>query len=133
MGDACCHCRPDDAFLIHIERGYDPKQFAAMPFGGGGALHAGALIKDIGLSAALVPRFPGVNSALGCVMSDLRHDEVRTINSQIKDLDIAALGFSYSMRSILWSHTQLQHLDNKCQSTNSMRKKWPLGPQGRKS
>jgi N-methylhydantoinase A len=77
--------------LISIERGYDPKQFAAMPFGGGGALHAGALIKDIGLSAALVPRFPGVNSALGCVMSDLRHDEVRTINSQIKDLDIAAL------------------------------------------
>ncbi len=45
--------------LISIERGYDPKQFAAMPFGGGGALHAGALIKDIGLSAALVPRFPG--------------------------------------------------------------------------
>lgn len=74
--------------LISIERGYDPKQFAAMPFGGGGALHAGALIKDIGLSAALVPRFPGVNSALGCVMSDLRHDEVRTINAQLNDMDI---------------------------------------------
>lgn len=77
--------------LISIERGYDPKQFAAMPFGGGGALHAGALIKDIGLSAALVPRYPGVNSALGCVMSDLRHDEVRTINAQLEELDVALL------------------------------------------
>ena len=52
--------------LISIERGHDPKRFAAMPFGGGGALHAGALVREIGLAAALVPRFPGVNSALGC-------------------------------------------------------------------
>ena len=62
--------------LISIERGHDPKLFVAMPFGGGGALHAGALMQDIGLAAAIVPRYPGVTSALGCVMSDLRHDEV---------------------------------------------------------
>ena len=48
--------------LISIERGHDPKRFAAMPFGGGGALHAGALVREIGLAAAIVPRFPGVNS-----------------------------------------------------------------------
>ena len=58
-----------------------------MPFGGGGALHAGALMKDIGLSASIVPRYPGVNSALGCIMSDLRHDEVRTLNISLEDLD----------------------------------------------
>nr|MCU0983825.1 hydantoinase/oxoprolinase family protein [Acetobacteraceae bacterium] len=46
--------------LLSIERGHDPARFALMPFGGGGALHAGALIKDLGLAAALVPRFPGV-------------------------------------------------------------------------
>ncbi len=45
--------------LISVERGYDPKQFAMMPFGGGGALHTGALMKDIGLGASLVPRYPG--------------------------------------------------------------------------
>ena len=77
--------------LISIERGHDPKRFAAMPFGGGGALHAGALVREIGLAAALVPRFPGVNSALGCVMSDLRHDEVRTLNSMLDTIDCASL------------------------------------------
>ena len=71
--------------------GHDPKRFAAMPFGGGGALHAGALVREIGLAAAIVPRFPGVNSALGCVMSDLRHDEVRTLNKMLDALDCAEL------------------------------------------
>lgn len=77
--------------LISIERGYDPKQFAMMPFGGGGALHTGAMMRDIGLGASIVPRYPGVNSALGCVMSDLRHDEVRTMNAMLDDLDCAQL------------------------------------------
>lgn len=79
--------------LISIERGHDPKRFAAMPFGGGGALHAGALVREIGLAAAIVPRFPGVNSALGCVMSDLRHDEVRTLNRMLDALDCEELAW----------------------------------------
>ena len=77
--------------LISIERGYDPKLFAMMPFGGGGALHTGALMLDIGLRASVVPRYPGVNSALGCVMSDLRHDEVRTMNVLLDGLDCVEL------------------------------------------
>jgi N-methylhydantoinase A len=77
--------------LVSIERGHNPKQFAAMPFGGGGALHAGALIKDVGLARALVPRFPGVTSALGCVIADMRHDFVQTVNQLLDQLDLAAL------------------------------------------
>lgn len=77
--------------LVSIERGHDPGRFAAVPFGGGGALHAGALIKDVGLKAALVPRFPGVTSALGCVIADVRHDQVQTVNLRLEGLDAAAL------------------------------------------
>ena len=77
--------------LVSIERGHDPARFAAMPFGGGGALHVGALIKEIGLKCAVVPRFPGVTSALGCVIADLRHDQVQTLNLNVDGLDIAAL------------------------------------------
>ncbi|HEX7006125.1 MAG TPA: hydantoinase/oxoprolinase family protein [Alphaproteobacteria bacterium] len=77
--------------LVSVERGYNPKHFAAMPFGGGGALHAGALIKEVGLARALVPRFPGVTSALGCVIADMRHDFVQTINQLLDELDVAAL------------------------------------------
>ncbi len=77
--------------LVSIERGHDPARFVAMPFGGGGALHAGALIREIGLKAALVPRFPGITSALGCVLADLRHDTVQTLNVMLEGLDAAAL------------------------------------------
>lgn len=78
--------------LVSIERGHDPARFHAMPFGGGGALHVGALIADCGLKGALVPRYPGVTSALGCVVADMRHDRVQTVNTPLADLDAAALG-----------------------------------------
>jgi N-methylhydantoinase A len=78
--------------LVSIEKGHDPARFAAMPFGGGGALHAGALIKEVGLASALVPRFPGVTSALGCVVADMRHDRVQTVNRLLSEVDAASLG-----------------------------------------
>ena len=77
--------------LVSVERGHDPKKFAAMPFGGGGALHAGALIKEVGLAQALVPRYPGVTSALGCVIADMRVDRVHTLNTMLDDLDVNTL------------------------------------------
>jgi N-methylhydantoinase A len=63
----------------------------AVPFGGGGALHVGALIRDVGMRAALVPRFPGVTSALGCVIADIRHDLVQTVNLPLNGIDAMAL------------------------------------------
>ena len=78
--------------LVSIERGHDPSRFAAMPFGGGGALHTGALMKEVGLAAAVIPRFPGVTSALGCVLADMRHDRVQTVNAALDTVDLATLG-----------------------------------------
>jgi N-methylhydantoinase A len=77
--------------LVSIARGHDPQRFAAVPFGGGGALHVGALIRDVGMKAALVPRFPGVTSALGCVVADIRHDQVQTVNLTLDTLEEPAL------------------------------------------
>ncbi|SLN71420.1 Acetophenone carboxylase gamma subunit [Oceanibacterium hippocampi] len=77
--------------LVSIERGFDPKRFAFMPFGGGGALHSGALLDEVGLGRAIVPRYPGVTSAMGCVIADMRQDFVQTINAFVADLDEAAL------------------------------------------
>lgn len=82
--------------LVSIERGHNPRDFAAMPFGGGGSLHVGALIKEVGLASALVPRFPGVTSALGCVIADMRHDFVRTVNRTLDDTDPAILDAAIS-------------------------------------
>ena len=77
--------------LVSIERGYDPGRFMALPFGGGGALHVGAMIRGVGLKGAIVPRYPGVTSALGCVIADIRHDQVRTLNFDLDTLDAARL------------------------------------------
>jgi len=77
--------------LVSIERGHNPRHFVAMPFGGGGGLHAGALIKEVGLAKAVVPRFPGVTSALGCVIADMRHDFVQTFNGLLDELDLPTL------------------------------------------
>jgi N-methylhydantoinase A len=78
--------------LVSIERGHDPAKFALVPFGGGGALHAGALLTEVGLKAALVPLYPGVTSALGCVIADIRHDQVQTLNLAMGGIDCATLG-----------------------------------------
>lgn len=77
--------------LVSIERGHDPRRFALMPFGGGGALHAGALMRELDLMAALIPLYPGVTSALGCVLADMRHDFVETLNRPLDGLDMAQL------------------------------------------
>ena len=77
--------------LVSIERGHDPRKFTAMPFGGGGALHSCALVREIGLASALVPRYPGIVSALGCVIADMRQDFVRTYIEPLATIDIKAL------------------------------------------
>jgi N-methylhydantoinase A len=78
--------------LVSVERGHDPAKFTAVPFGGGGALHVGALIREVGLKAALVPRYPGITSALGCIIADIRADRVQTINTPLDGLDAVGLG-----------------------------------------
>lgn len=77
--------------LVSIERGHDPKRFAFMPFGGGGALHAGALMQEVGLGSAIVPRYPGVTSAMGCVIADMRADFVQTVNAMTAGVDCEGL------------------------------------------
>ena len=77
--------------LVSVERGFDPKRFAFMPFGGGGALHAGAMLAEVGIARAIVPRYPGVTSAMGCVIADMRQDFVQTINALVSTLDETAL------------------------------------------
>ncbi|MFN3225531.1 MAG: hydantoinase/oxoprolinase family protein [Hyphomicrobiales bacterium] len=78
--------------LVSIECGHDPQAFSFMPFGGGGALHACALVDECELARALVPRFPGVTSALGCVIADMRQDFVQTINTTLAALDETEIG-----------------------------------------
>ena len=73
--------------LISIDKGQDPRDFVLMPYGGAGPLHAVAIAREVGVPKVLVPRFPGLTSALGCVLSDVRHDFVQTVNAPFDSLD----------------------------------------------
>jgi len=73
--------------LVSIERGYDPRDFALFAFGGGAPLYAVRLARELGIPKVLVPRFPGLTSALGCIVADVRYDFVRTVNCVLEDVD----------------------------------------------
>jgi len=60
--------------LVTVQRGYDPGDFCMVAFGGAGPAHANALAAALGVPIVLVPPSPGVASALGMLVSDLRHD-----------------------------------------------------------
>lgn len=75
--------------MVSVSRGYDPRDFALFAFGGAGPLHASALARELGLPTVLVPARPGITNALGCVVADLRHDFVNTINQPVPLLDEA--------------------------------------------
>ncbi|MGB7180994.1 MAG: hydantoinase/oxoprolinase family protein [Burkholderiaceae bacterium] len=77
--------------LVSIERGYDPDQFAYMPFGGGGALHVCAMMREVGVARGLIPRYPGVSSALGCAIANMQHDAIQTLNQALDRLDTTRL------------------------------------------
>lgn len=65
--------------LVSIERGYDPRNFMMLAFGGSGPMHATFLAEGLGIKDVFIPLNPGVFSALGLILTDFRHDFVRSI------------------------------------------------------
>ena len=78
------------ARLVSVDKGHDPRDFALFAFGGAGPMHATAIARELGVPHVLVPRYPGITSALGCVLADVRHDFVRTLHQPLEDVDPAA-------------------------------------------
>lgn len=73
---------------VSIDEGYDPRDFTLVAFGGAGPLHAGELIKNGDVPRAIVPYYPGILSAIGCVLANVRHDHVRSVNDRLMDLEL---------------------------------------------
>ena len=65
--------------VVTVERGVDPREYALMPFGGAGPMHAAALAAELDVERILCPRASGVLSALGLIVSDRRRDTARTV------------------------------------------------------
>lgn len=74
--------------MVSLSLGADPRDFALFAFGGAGPLHAAALARELGVPRVLIPARPGLTNALGCVVADLRHDFVRTVNQPLDTVEI---------------------------------------------
>ncbi|WP_456815240.1 hydantoinase/oxoprolinase family protein [Bradyrhizobium sp. USDA 4529] len=93
----------DAVRLISISRGYDPRDFALVAFGGAGALHGVDVARELAIPVVIVPLNPGVTSALGCLLVDMQHDfsqscmvdaaeaDATEIEAQFAELEKAAL------------------------------------------
>ena len=72
--------------LISVRKGYDPRDFTLVAFGGGGAMHAAPLAKDLGIKKVVIPVAASVFSAWGMLMSELRQDDIQTYNIRMDKL-----------------------------------------------
>ena len=74
--------------MVSLSLGADPRDFALFAFGGAGPLHAAALARELGVPRVLVPARPGITNALGCIVADLRHDYVQTVNQPLDTANV---------------------------------------------
>jgi N-methylhydantoinase A len=74
--------------MVSLERGHDPRRFSLLAFGGAGPLHAGAVARSLGIPKVIVPPFPGVFSAVGLLLADVRVDKVWTQAFRSTDVDV---------------------------------------------
>lgn len=77
--------------LATLRRGLDPRDFALVAFGGAGGLHAADIAREVGIGQVIIPPVPGLFSAIGTVLGDLRHDLVQTVLQPLVELEASAL------------------------------------------
>ena len=78
-----------------LAKGLDPREFSVIAFGGAGPVHVNRITREVGFRSAIIPTYPGLTSALGCVLGRLRHDFLRTVNVTLSTLEPATLDAIY--------------------------------------
>lgn len=71
---------------VSLERGMDPRRFSLLSFGGAGPVHACAIAELLDIASVLVPPWPGVFSALGCLLADARYDDTWSVLRPITEI-----------------------------------------------
>jgi N-methylhydantoinase A len=81
---------------VSVEKGYDPRDCALVPSGGGGALHAIAIARELSVPRVIIPPMPAYFSALGMLMADLKHDYVQTFVRELAETTGAEIANAFS-------------------------------------
>ncbi len=74
--------------VVSVQRGYDPREFVLVVAGGAGPIHAAAIARELDIPLILIPRESSVFCAAGMLISDLKHDYVRTYATDIEQIDL---------------------------------------------
>jgi len=80
---------------VSVEKGYDPRDFALISFGGAGPLHGVELANALNIKRVIIPLYPGIASAFGMLSADVRHDYVQTQISVSDKLDLERMNATY--------------------------------------
>lgn len=86
----------DAVRLVSIRRGYDPRDFALLAFGGAGALHGADVARELGIPTVVVPPNPGVTSAMGCLLVDIQHDFAQMFTGLAATADEGAIDEAFT-------------------------------------
>ena len=86
----------DAVRVMSVRRGHDPRDFVLVCFGGAGPLHAAALLDELEIDVALVPPHPGLMSAFGCLLVDIRHDVSQMWFANVSDVAEADLARAFA-------------------------------------
>jgi len=81
--------------IVSVERGYDPREYVLIAFGGAGPMHVNGIVKELMVPTVIIPMNPGITSALGLLMTDLRHDYVLTYISRADRIDLGRVNSIY--------------------------------------
>ena len=82
---------------VSVEKGYDPRDCVLVPSGGGGALHAIAIARELAVPRVIIPPMPAHFSALGMLMADLKHDYVQTFVRELADTSGAQIADAFAV------------------------------------
>jgi len=81
---------------ISVARGYDPRDFALMAFGGAGPMHAAFVAEELDIARVVVPLRPGNFCAFGALISDIRHDHLRTHRFELPGADAGEIESAFA-------------------------------------
>ena len=94
--------------LVSVERGFDPREFVMVAFGGAGPAHAAELAAELGCRRVIIPPEAGVQSALGLLVADARRDFSHAVLSRADEVDLARIRSLYEQ---LEAHGRRELLD----------------------
>jgi N-methylhydantoinase A len=77
--------------ITTVEQGYDPREFALMGFGGAGPMHVCNVADELDVDRVLFPNNPGLTSAFGLLVTNVRHNYVRSVVQTLPEIDLDAL------------------------------------------